>query len=53
MKKLSKEQKSQEEEYFFPYHYLDLYLDSYKNLYSIPRENLLFEVKKILSPKKK
>ncbi len=51
MKKLSNKQQVQEDEYFFPYHYLDLYLESYRDLYFINRNELINTIKEILKVK--
>jgi len=50
MTKLAEKQRLQEEQYIFPYHYLDLASDYQKLLWSIEYLNLLALVKKTLSP---
>jgi len=49
MKKLTEEQKVQEEEYVFPYHYLDLASDYHKYLFRFEYQFLLKYIKELVS----
>jgi ubiquinone/menaquinone biosynthesis C-methylase UbiE len=50
MKILSEKQKKQEEEYIFPYHYLDLVVDSYKLVWHVEYLSFLNMIKNFLRP---
>lgn len=46
----TKKQQKQEEQYVFPYHYLDLKVDIYRYIYSIEYLSLIREIKKLMMP---